>query len=244
MYGRITEGKIKNICKWEDSRIINQGNSVNKLTIVKSGDQIEFFINNHRVYVGTNEILFNTYIGFNVLNSITIKIDNLFLNLDQQKSSNFPSVALNQSQESSTYNYKDETYQGSYLNISLISFPSATLTYWDKKSEYDDHVYLDNANSKVSHNIGGEIDFYAGKLFVRGIYQFGSYMYTNSGTARNYLWAIDIGTVIGNDNSSFNEIPALGYHTVVVKRDNDSTDTGISKLNSSELIFGIISGHP
>lgn len=134
-----------------------------------------------------------------------------------------------------------EEYKGAYFNISLVSFPSATVSYWETKSEGSSYIYLKDINSEFSHCIGGEIEFYYDRLFLRGIYQSGSYEFKNAGTDKNYTLGLDLGIDFRSTDQSFNGILSFGYRNIQVKRDyyeNFATDN--SSLDFSELILGII----
>ena len=78
MYGKKFLGKWFYLIRWTKTKQIKT-NSLNKLTIIKSGNQIQFCINDSLVNTAEFEGYFGNNIGFIVNNDLEIEIDNIII---------------------------------------------------------------------------------------------------------------------------------------------------------------------
>jgi tetratricopeptide (TPR) repeat protein len=79
IYSKFQYGKWQAIIDWTDSPYVNQGNSTNTLAIVKSGDLLKFYINDHFVNTTPYQKFFGNNIGFALNKNISIEVDDLIV---------------------------------------------------------------------------------------------------------------------------------------------------------------------
>ena len=135
----------------------------------------------------------------------------------------------------------------SYLNFIFKSFPSFSYTFMESRQESGDpyqppYTALSEMTSKISHSLGGEIDFFYNNFFLRGLYQYCNYKFNNLGTSTNHYWGIDLSLFVEQYKSMYT-VFALGYRYIHAKREYSETfQTFNSNLSYSEPIIVIILG--
>ena len=150
--------------------------------------------------------------------------------------------------DASSREYRDDSASKvSYLNFTYKSFPSFSYTFMESRQESGDpyqppYTALSEMTSKISHSLGGEIDFFYNNFFLRGLYQYCNYKFNNLGTSTNHYWGIDISLFVEQYKSMYT-VFALGYRYIHAKREySEFFQTFNSNLSYSEPIIVIILG--
>ncbi|MBX7150624.1 tetratricopeptide repeat protein [bacterium] len=79
LYGKWENGTYSSLIQWTASSYINKYNSLNKLTVEKSGDQLKLYINDHLVEQTNYEYPKGSEVGFALNTKARVEFDNLLV---------------------------------------------------------------------------------------------------------------------------------------------------------------------